>query len=237
MLVETLRQGLHVTPHQPYQQQPSQPRQIQQQEDAKSPQLRHAPKITPADKQLNWTAPNGAHQAALRSRVLGPLWTHLRLPLSDDAPKQSEDGASKETQRLEKRVLLEGLEAVEGAPPEEVLQLQRRAGPLAKEAVARDSELSSIAGNWVIKGGSGHRTSPMGQRRGEVGDGEGREEFAGVFYAEPGEEGAVVVQMGDGSWLRVGRVKVEGSTWKPARSALEKMGFGGTGVVEFVGLW
>ena len=39
---------------------------------------------------------------------------------------------------------------------------------------------------------------------------------------------AVLVRMGGGSWLRIGMIKVEGSTFKPARAVLE--GWGSKGV-------
>lgn len=38
------------------------------------------------------------------------------------------------------------------------------------------------------------------------------------------DAGAVVVQMPDRSWLRIGRIKVEGMTSKPARRVLESVG-------------
>jgi methionyl-tRNA formyltransferase len=182
MLVETLQKGLHVPPHQP---------QAQNEDDAKEQQLRHAPKITAVDKQVDWTAPNGARQVVLQERVLGSVWTHVWPPSDGDASKE---------RRGTTRVLLEGLEEVAPAPSEEAPQ--RRGGSY--------------------------------RSRGEAGDEEGREMFVGKFDAEPGDGGAVVVQMGDGSRLRVWRIKTAGSVWKPARRALEKMGFGGTGLIEFV---
>jgi methionyl-tRNA formyltransferase len=38
------------------------------------------------------------------------------------------------------------------------------------------------------------------------------------------DAGAVVVKMPDRSWLRIGRIKVEGMTSKPARRVLESVG-------------
>jgi methionyl-tRNA formyltransferase len=181
MLVETLQKGLHVPPHQP---------QAQNEDGAKEQQLRHAPKITSVDRQVDWTAPDGARQAVLQERVLGPVWTHVRLPSGGDSSKEK---------RGTMRVILEGLEEAAPAP-------------------------SAEAPQW--RGG-------LNRSQGEAGDEGGREVFVGKFYAEPGDGGAVVIQMEDGSRLRVWRIKVAGSFWKPARSALENMGFGETGLIEF----
>ncbi|KAG7119483.1 Methionyl-tRNA formyltransferase like protein [Verticillium longisporum] len=84
MLVQGLRDGVHVPPLKPVGRTPSQ-------RDLAA--LRHAPKLTKQDRQVRWRA-WAADDFATRETVLGPLWSKLQ------------------TRRGRKRVLFEGLEAV-----------------------------------------------------------------------------------------------------------------------------
>ncbi|PNH29687.1 hypothetical protein VD0002_g8745 [Verticillium dahliae] len=84
MLVQGLRDGVHVPPLKPVGRTPSQ-------RDLAA--LRHAPKLTKQDRQVRWRA-WAADDFATRETVLGPLWSELQ------------------TRRGRKRVLFEGLEAV-----------------------------------------------------------------------------------------------------------------------------
>jgi methionyl-tRNA formyltransferase len=171
MLVEALRRGLHVPPYQPV-------RENENDDSGKEGEagcgLRHAPKITTADRQICWTEA-GAGKVALQARVLGPLWSHL----------ETEDG-------VEKRVILEDVEEVAVAG---------RSGEGEGEGGARYV-------TWLQKS-----------------DGSGSAEVATLRYVVDGSGNgeAVLMRMVDGSWLRVGRIKVEGCTSKPARSVLESM--------------
>ncbi|CRK23082.1 hypothetical protein BN1723_012892 [Verticillium longisporum] len=84
MLVQGLRDGVHVPPLKPVGWTPSQ-------RDLAT--LRHAPKLTKQDRQVRWRA-WAADDFAGRETVLGPLWSELQ------------------TRRGRKRVIFEGLEAV-----------------------------------------------------------------------------------------------------------------------------
>ncbi|KAM0420858.1 hypothetical protein ACHAPT_011388 [Fusarium lateritium] len=66
MLVQGLRDGVHIPPHQ---------RVDWKAEDLKGAQLVHAPKVTKADGQVNWGEWT-ADEFARRVRVLGSVWTH-----------------------------------------------------------------------------------------------------------------------------------------------------------------
>lgn len=191
-------------------------------EGVEGEKIRHAPKITPADRQLLWTSASARH-TALRERVLGPLWTHLRLRGSSSSsspspPTPPSPGKcnSKEKDK-EKRVILEELEAV--PDPESPGTISRHRG----EGEMEEGSYHRVL--WVQKAGGGNGNGKRRSGKGEsiMEEEEKEEEFMGLYYAEPVEGGRVVVQMRDGSWLRVGRIKVEGSTSKPARSVLESM--------------
>lgn len=251
MLVEALRMGLHVPPYQPYgadntstytsppASSASRTRNApgtspstssaagEEAEVVEGERIRHAPKITPADRQLLWTSASARH-TALRERVLGPLWTHLRLRGSSSSSSSSSSSPSPPTpppppgkcnskeKDKEKRVILEELEAVPVAESPETTS--RHPG----EGQMKEGSYHHVL--WVQKAGGDNGNGKRRSRKGEsIMEEEKEEEFMGLYYAEPGEGGRVVVQMRDGSWLRVGRIKVEGSTSKPAKGVLESM--------------
>ncbi|KAH6840714.1 methionyl-tRNA formyltransferase-like protein [Chaetomium sp. MPI-CAGE-AT-0009] len=216
MLVRALRAGLHVPPHEPYQQQPptapaptttANPTQHQPQPQFHpQPKLQHAPKITPQDRQILWTV-HGADEVVRRAQVLGSLWTHLG---------RSDGGSGGGG---EKRAILEGVSVVGGPPPG-----------------------TSVSGSASVSGGSGGSGAGSGSINWD-GDGvvvwvqktplprtkEARkagealkwetESITSKYWVD-GDREAVIVRMG-GSWLRIGMIKVEGSTFKPARVVLE----------------
>ncbi|RSL99079.1 hypothetical protein CEP52_009933 [Fusarium oligoseptatum] len=66
MLVQGLRDGVHVPPHQSVD---------WKTEDLKNRKLAHAPKVTKADGQINW-GDWTADEFVRRVRVLGSVWTH-----------------------------------------------------------------------------------------------------------------------------------------------------------------
>ncbi|KAK4237428.1 Methionyl-tRNA formyltransferase [Achaetomium macrosporum] len=179
MLVEALRRGLHVPPYQPVRENEVGP-------GSGKPALRHAPKITTADRQVRW-AESEAGKAALQARVLGPLWSYVK----------TEEG-------VERRVILEDVEEVlDGVP---------LGSGGEKEGEERWRDVTFLQ-------------KPDGARKAEEDHGRGRTEVVTLKYGVDGSADgeAILVRMVDGSWLRVGRIKVEGSTSKPARSVLENM--------------
>ncbi|KAK4158509.1 Methionyl-tRNA formyltransferase [Chaetomidium leptoderma] len=195
MLVETLRRGLHIPPH----------RSCDEKKASESPppirslRLRHAPKIRPEDRQILWTASSSsssscsssgaAARVALQARVLGPLWTHLRLRRGEGGKK--------------KRVILEDLSVVE------------------EEEEFQPSSWGGAAAN------TGQRpplSKEVGEKDGNTSGWETGEDVVLRYRVDEADSEAVLVQMADGSRLRVGRIKVEGSTFKPARRVLESLG-------------
>ncbi|EEY14329.1 methionyl-tRNA transformylase [Verticillium alfalfae VaMs.102] len=137
MLVQGLRNGVHVPLLKPVGWTPSQ-------RDLAT--LRHAPKLTKQDRQVRWRA-WAADDFARRETVLGPLWSELQ------------------TRRGRKRVIFEGLEAV--APStgsDEAMKGQARAfvafetgtdagvsgGPISPEAVEEVSYLEADDGSGSV---------------------------------------------------------------------------------------
>ncbi|KAK3307962.1 methionyl-tRNA formyltransferase-like protein [Chaetomium strumarium] len=178
MLVEALRRRLHVPPYRPVRE-----NDYDDNDDDEGRRLRHAPKITTADRQIRWTA-SGAGRVALQARVLGPLWSHLAI----------EEGVGK-------RVILEDVEeAVVG-----------RSG----EGEGRGGGARHVT--WLQKSD--------GAGKAGVDPALGKAEVVTLRYVVGGSGTgkSILVQMVDGSWLRVGRIKVEGSISKPARGVLESM--------------
>ncbi|KAH6641712.1 hypothetical protein F5144DRAFT_619131 [Chaetomium tenue] len=183
------------------------------------PKLLHAPKITSQDKQLLWTA-HGAGEVVRRAAVLGSLWTHLG--------RSSTGGGG----GGEKRAILADLSVVEGPPPD------WRVPPGGFKS---KSTSASSSGKGKGKGG-------VGSKRGVNWDGDGvvvwvqktalpltrearkagegltweAESVTSKYWVDRDRE-SVVVRMG-GSWLRIGMIKVEGSTFKPARVVLDGWG-------------
>lgn len=120
MLIQGLREGVHVPPYRDVGWKAA---------DLKGEQLLHAPKVTKADGQINWSVWT-AEQFTRRIRVLGSVWTYVvndkgvrkRVIFLDvqhvgdgdvDVSRQSErgklwceyEGASKEVERHEMNVL------------------------------------------------------------------------------------------------------------------------------------
>lgn len=189
MLVEALRRGLHVGPvanppshHLPPHPPPAHP------PSSVVVALRHAPKITSADRQVRWADAAGAEDVALRARVLGPLWAHLVMPR-----RRSRAGGG-DGEVVEKRVILEDLSVV--------------------YEMGGDGQVGNEGGvvTWVL------HESTKGK------DAEGQRKEIKAEYRVDGH--GVVVRMHDGSWLRIGKIKVEGSTSKPARQVLESITLG-----------
>ena len=161
--------------------------------------LRHAPKVEKKDGEVRLigTLPGrtAARDAVLRERVLGAVWTHFRVR----GKKESDD-------EVVKRVILEELsEMMEQMPT----------GSLKTGTVTflQQCPPSSSAGS-----------SPEAQRQ----------QFMPVpltaYFPLPSDAapkdpdaGAVAVHMPDGSWLRIGRIKVEGSTAKPAARVVKSL--------------
>ncbi|KAL2129810.1 hypothetical protein VTI74DRAFT_7280 [Chaetomium olivicolor] len=176
MLVETLRKGLHVPPYPAAVTAavavavPDRDQQGPAAAAAAQTGLRHAPKITPHDRQVLWTE-FSASDAARRARVLGPLWTHVR----------------EDREEREKRVILEEVSVSDS------VRGQGKGGEIT----------------WVQK--------PK-EKAGKA----ATVKLRFCVDVDAGKDG-VVVCMSDGSWLRVGKIKVEGSTSKPARSVLESL--------------
>ena len=195
MLVRALRAGLHVPPLSAAGWDPSTPEE--------RAHLRHAPKITAADRRVAWaaSAPGGRSAAdlAARARLLGPLWGRaLRC-----------DGS-------EKRVILEGVEVAASEDwPEEMVRSLRAAGK------ARENG-----------GGGGAEGDPAGETDlgvvtwvEEVPAGEGDAATTGtrevdIPYFPDGDAIIVPVAQGGGC-VRIRSIKVEGENSRPAAAAIE----------------
>jgi hypothetical protein len=188
MLVDVLRQGKHVPPHEDV-----------VENDVKGKEgLRHAPKVEKKDGEVRLVGtPSGrtaARDAVLRERVLGAVWTHVRVP----GKKVGDEG-------VVKRVILGELSEMEGwnAPSE-----------LTKGAVTFLQQYPPPSAG----------SSPEAQKQ----------QFTPVplttYFLLPSDAapkgpgaGAVAVHMPDGSWLCIGRIKVEGSTAKPAAKVMRSL--------------
>ncbi|KAL2261402.1 hypothetical protein VTK26DRAFT_4220 [Humicola hyalothermophila] len=185
----------------------------EEKEEEREPR-RHAPKITPADRQVRWTgtgtgtgtAGSGpvrgsiASDAALRARVLGPLWTHLRVARRRGGHR---DGGN-DMAPAQKRVILEEISVAEPPSPSTGVH-------------------SSDAGD---EGGSSGGVVEWVEMRDGKGGEKTEEDVVALKYFFPEEDdgGAVVMGLPDGSWMRIGKIKVEGTTSKPARRVLEGIG-------------
>ncbi|UNI20541.1 Methionyl-tRNA formyltransferase [Purpureocillium takamizusanense] len=69
LLVQGLRNGLHVPPYESLLEQ-------QQRRPPQGQPLAHAPKVTKADAQVDWDAWTSGEEFARRARVFGSVWTH-----------------------------------------------------------------------------------------------------------------------------------------------------------------
>lgn len=196
MLVSALRAGLHVPP-------------LSSAGWAPTPEerarLRHAPKITGADRRATWVAggpgeERSAAELATRARLLGPLWGRALR----------QDGA-------EKRLILEGVEvaAREDWPEEMVAFLHAMAK--AREGPSEDG--GSVADSAAVEADLGVVTWAE-----EAAAGEGSEISKGtrcvdVPYFPDGE--AIIVPAARGGCVRIHSIKVEGEKSRPAAAAIE----------------
>lgn len=158
----------------------------------------------------------------------------------DDKGKDREAGTNSSTKT--KRVLLEGLGTVSTPfptpstapltpkPPKPIPAPSSSSPPQTGYDLPSTSNTKPDGGMGGVDGAAGYvkwvvkkemsNFESSGQGKGIEREGIEEGEFVGMYYPAPGETGAVVVQMSDGSWLKVARIKVEGSTWKPAGSVL-----------------
>ncbi|KAL2019710.1 hypothetical protein VTK56DRAFT_9247 [Thermocarpiscus australiensis] len=207
MLVEALRAGLHVPPY-PSQKTQAQAHQTASDETEKnrgreSLPLRHAPKITPHDRQVLWTRA-GAREVALRARVLGRLWTHMAIAADPGKKPASAGGGPEKTGRTHthKRVILEDVSEAAAAAT---------AGFTGVQVQGEEEGRQERSVQWVQKAGLKDNEGGLASR----------EELVTVECRVDGDGEAVLMRMADGSWLRIGRIRVEGLTSKPARAVLE----------------
>ena len=210
MLIEGLRNGLHVPPHRDV------GWAINRTDGLRTT---HAPKITTADKHLNWVFDDSAaiklvSQAAYatrRERVMGPLWAN--------ALQWHKGGVRPQ------RMLLEGLEEVPRAEWTHHMRLY---------AEARDKYGEEPIPEWdeklaELREGTAElmRVEWLGEGDGD-GEGEGSS-VVGLPYAR-GPDGSIQVPflrldkngspMVD-SYLRIKSIRVEGGKSKPAVQAIE----------------
>lgn len=203
MLVRGLRDGVHVPP-------PHVGVDVHSDQEG---QLRHAPKVTPRDRCVDWAAPGwGAAEFALRARVVGPLWSRALRRTGG-----------------ERRVLFEGVEDV-GAGPEAVAEFVRR----AERRRARQLDGSS---GGEARGGGAAAEAQVAEADSE--DGDGGEDVRTVTWLQdlPGGEGesstrqfripyfvdgdAILVPAVGGGCVRIAAIKVEGERTKPAATAIQ----------------
>ena len=212
LLVSTLRRGLHL---------PGTPVPTDDNTPPPPALLRHAPKITPADRQIRWTTAT-ASSVARQARALGPLWT--TVPVRREA-----------WQPREARAILDELSVV----AEPAVAAVGGAAPVWEGRRA----LLVRGGEKLQKGGEEGNQEQQQQQQQQQQKGEGEEEEVEkphqapprgtvTFIEKDGPDPGGVkttlkcstlglgshldVEMPDGSVLRVGRIKMEGSTFKPA---------------------
>ncbi|KAK4251695.1 formyl transferase [Corynascus novoguineensis] len=251
LLLQALRAGLHVPPYEPYQQPPTSP--IHHRHDTTTsittetpytpPAPTHAPKITPQDRQILW-ASQTAREVAVRHRVLGPLWTHVRQAGGNHEGIKSSNSSSSSRRRSgkeveeeekpsssEKRAILEDV-SVAGPPVQTAAASADVSGSVGASVggdagcAAREAEAGGAAA-WEESDGDGTVTwiqkTPLPQTtEGKKSGVAPRMDSKSVtlrYWMDMDGKG-VIVRMAQGSWLRVGKIKVEGSTFKPARHVL-----------------
>ncbi|KAK1993880.1 formyl transferase [Colletotrichum falcatum] len=186
-LVEGLRKGLHVPPLRDAGWQPN---------AGERGQLRHAPKVTNHDRQVNWPEWT-ADDVVLRQRVLGPVWC----------------SAYHHGSRKIMRLKFGDAEAVER--PDRVRRYYRRcslrkAGELAAEDVPEeDRDVELVSWVWQPEGKARDRASWVVHR-------------TPFFEHEDGK--SILVPSAGGGCLKLSTITVEGSRPKPAVAALG--GFG-----------
>jgi hypothetical protein len=178
MLVDGLREGLHVPPLADVAWTPGFP-------------VAHAPKLGPADRQFDWRSWTAAH-VLRRDSVLGPLWGSAIVGSGGgcSGPPGGKAGGGM-------RVILADLAAV---PAEEVkAESLGSIGTVwwhSKTANLPDSAPEDDAVGTPVVVASSHRSEDR------------------VLVRLPSDAGA---------WLRVGRAKVEGKDFKPARSVFRAL--------------
>ncbi|KAL2171936.1 hypothetical protein VTG60DRAFT_995 [Thermothelomyces hinnuleus] len=194
----------------------------------------HAPKITPQDRQVLWTS-QAAREVAVRHRVLGSLWTHVRIGSRgkgagrkkgkgrDDGAGEEEEGGGGEGggggkgSASEKRVILEDLSVVPGPPGRAAARAGAAVDVDAAPASARENSDGDGTVVWVEKTLLSRTKEEQRKNGGTVGT---ESKCVTLPYWVDADGEGVLVRMANGSWLRIGRIKVEGSTSKPARLVL-----------------
>ncbi|KAL2178091.1 uncharacterized protein P884DRAFT_284665 [Thermothelomyces heterothallicus CBS 202.75] len=190
----------------------------------------HAPKITPQDRQVLWTS-QAAREVAVRHRVLGSLWTHVRIGSRGKGAgrrkgKGRDDGAGEEEggggaggkgSASEKRAILEDLSVVPGPPGRAAARAGAAVDVDAAPAPARENSDGDGTVVWVEKTPLSRTKEEQRKNGGTVGT---ESKCVTLPYWVDADGEGVVVRMSNGSWLRIGRIKVEGSTSKPARLVL-----------------
>lgn len=195
MLVRALRDGLHVPPLEPAGWVPGP-------EDRA--RLRHAPKITTADRRVDWVGGGGGGAGlAARARVLGPLWGWA-LYRSDG------DGGE------ERRVILEGVEVTPREQwPEGMVRLLRAAAE-ARDGAAENggAEVDVDAAGldlgvvtWVQQDAAGEGNGTSTSTR-----------HVDIPYFPDGE--TIIVPAARGGCVRIRSIKVEGGKSRPAATAI-----------------
>ena len=189
-----------------------------------------------------------------RFAVLGPLWTHLGRTSSDSNNNNNNNSDSDSdgngngnnssggSGSSEKRAILADLSLATGPPPppppkSELRSKQDRAVSVSAAAArdgrawtpgqVMDQEGGDGTVRWVQKRAALPLPFPfplVGEARkaGEAVEWETESVTTRYWVDSDGE--AVLVKMVVGSWLRIGKIKVEGSTFKPARAVLEGWG-------------
>ncbi|KAL2118540.1 hypothetical protein VTJ04DRAFT_8200 [Mycothermus thermophilus] len=227
LLLQTLHRGLHVPPHKSCLVTTAADGSSQEAEQARQKgdfsAYVHAPKISSFDKQLpllprTLLNENGApttaeglslaRAAQVRYRVLGPLWSHFR---KDGKPNWRTGKVTTTTKRL----ILEELEALDPS-----------AYPSNMDALMQEKYV-----RWVLKFAG--PAKPKEEKKEEEhqdkddqtdqADQAVEREWMGRYIPAPGSKEVVLLELKDGSWLRVGKITIEGMTSKPARKVLDSI--------------
>ncbi|KAG7289708.1 hypothetical protein NEMBOFW57_006084 [Staphylotrichum longicolle] len=219
MLVTALREGLHVPPHRPFPGYRPPGSSVKEGEGEVS--LRHAPKITPADRQIRWRTAGGAQSVARQARVLGPLWTHLTTTTTHTttAHSHSNNHANVNTNTHS------NTNHVEDEPNSTKMTMTRAiladlsAVPATTNHAGEDEVASKPAEGFL----DGRVAWVEMQMDGKKKNAQERMPVVQTRFKVDDKDESVVVSMADGSLLRVGKIKVEGSDFKPAAKVLESV--------------
>lgn len=176
----------------------------------------------------------------MRHRVLGPLWTHVQWGGNHERIKSRSSSSSsrrrsgkevEEEEKVissEKRAILEDVSVAAGPPVQTAAASADVSGSVGVSVgghighTARETE-AGVAATWEESDGDGTVTwiqkTPLPQTTEERKSGVApRMDSKSVklrYWMDMDGKG-VIVRMAQGSWLRVGKIKVEGSTFKPA---------------------